>query len=250
MMPMTTDIARTDRLRILAETSSLNSRLPIRLGIRSDFTELRTAKRLRNANVLATRNAAVRSSAISVTGVITGLVAFLLSAATGISAAQGLTIVFGVIFALIALIGGGIGAAVYYNKAVRDALSPASVRNLAPGRYADGNGLYLLVTDSGARMWIWRGVIQGRRRELGLGSTSFVALKDARETARQWKRIAHEGGDPAAHRDRDTAPVDAATASTAPLPGRTDAVGSGLVADRTPYGVHSPGRRARLHLGA
>ena len=90
-------------------------------------------------------------------------------------------------------------------KQVRDALSPASVRNLAPGRYADGNGLYLLVTDSGARMWIWRGVIQGRRRELGMGSTSFVALKDARETARQWKRIAHEGGDPAAHRDRQKA---------------------------------------------
>jgi hypothetical protein len=68
-----------------------------------------------------TFNQNVRGFAISVTGVITGLVAFLLSAATGISAAQGLTIVFGVIFAPIALIGGGIGAAVYYNKATTDA---------------------------------------------------------------------------------------------------------------------------------
>jgi small GTP-binding protein len=68
-----------------------------------------------------TFNQNVRGFALSVTGVITGLLAFIVSAATGISAAQGLTIVFGVIFAPIALIGGGIGAAVYYNKATADA---------------------------------------------------------------------------------------------------------------------------------
>jgi small GTP-binding protein len=63
----------------------------------------------------------VRGFALSVTGVLSGLVAFLVSAATGISTVHGLTIVFGVIFAPIALIGGGIGAAIYYNKATRDA---------------------------------------------------------------------------------------------------------------------------------
>lgn len=77
-------------------------------------------------NLQQTFNQNVRGFAISVTGVITGLVAFLLSAATGISAAQGLTIVFGVIFAPIALIGGGIGAAVYYNKATGDAKNQLS----------------------------------------------------------------------------------------------------------------------------
>ncbi len=62
-----------------------------------------------------------RGFTISVGAVISGLVAFLLSAATGISAVHGLTILFGVIFAPVALVGGGIGAAVYYNRVTRDA---------------------------------------------------------------------------------------------------------------------------------
>ena len=88
-------------------------------------------------------------------------------------------------------------------KQVKDALSAVMVRQIkAPGRYADGNGLYLVVTDTGARMWQWRGTVHGRRRELGMGSVSFLSLKDARERARDWRRIAHEGGDPTEFRDR------------------------------------------------
>ncbi len=63
----------------------------------------------------------VRGFALSVTGALGGILAFLLSAAAGISAAHGLTIVFGVVLAPIALIGGGIGAAWFSRKATRDA---------------------------------------------------------------------------------------------------------------------------------
>ena len=35
-----------------------------------------------------------------------------------------------------------------------------------------------------------------------MGSVSFLSLKEAREIARIWRRIAHEGGDPREHRDR------------------------------------------------
>ena len=88
-------------------------------------------------------------------------------------------------------------------KQVKDALSAVTVRQIrTPGRYADGNGLYLVVTDTGARMWQWRGTVRGRRCELGMGSVSFLSLKEAREIARIWRRIAHEGGDPREHRDR------------------------------------------------
>ena len=88
-------------------------------------------------------------------------------------------------------------------KQVKDALSAVTVRQIkTPGRYADGNGLYLVVTGTGARMWQWRGTVQGRRRELGMGSVSFLSLKEARERARDWRRIAHEGGDPTEFRDR------------------------------------------------
>ncbi len=51
------------------------------------------------------------------------------------------------------------------------ALSAVQVR--APkelGRHADGNGLYLVVDPSGAKRWLLRTMIQGRRRDIGLGS--------------------------------------------------------------------------------
>lgn len=77
------------------------------------------------------------------------------------------------------------------------------VRNeKAPGRYADGNGLYLHVADTGARWWIWRGTVHGKRTELGIGGTSLYTLAEAREIAREWRKIARAGGDPKAERDK------------------------------------------------
>lgn len=70
----------------------------------------------------------------------------------------------------------------------------------APGRYADGNGLYLLVEPSGAKRWILRTVVQGRRTDIGLGGLSLYSLKDARERAMALRRLAREGGDPVAER--------------------------------------------------
>jgi len=87
------------------------------------------------------------------------------------------------------------------------ALTAATVRSLkAPGRYADGNGLYLVVDPSGAKRWILRTVVLGKRRDIGLGGTSLVSLKDAREDALQLRKIARDGGDPIAeHRKARTA---------------------------------------------
>lgn len=69
-------------------------------------------------------------------------------------------------------------------------------QKLPPGRYTDGNGLYLVVDPSGARRWILRIVVQGRRRDIGLGGVSLVSLAEARETAASFRKIAREGGDP------------------------------------------------------
>lgn len=89
-------------------------------------------------------------------------------------------------------------------KLVHNALSAVAVRSeTRPGRHADGAGLYLVVSETGARQWLWRGVVHGRRRDIGMGSATLVPLKDAREIARRWQRIAREGGDPAAERDRE-----------------------------------------------
>jgi integrase len=88
-------------------------------------------------------------------------------------------------------------------KEVHNQLSAVTVKNESrPGRYADGNGLYLVVSDTGARQWLWRGMVHGRRRDIGIGPARLIGLKDAREIARRWRLVAREGADPAAERDR------------------------------------------------
>ena len=83
------------------------------------------------------------------------------------------------------------------------ALSPTFVRKTTrPGRYYDGNGLFLKVDPSGARRWGQRLVIHGRQRTLGLGGFALVSLAEARETALENRKIARAGGDPLAQRRR------------------------------------------------
>ena len=83
------------------------------------------------------------------------------------------------------------------------ALSTAFVRNVAQaGRYCDGNGLYLEVQPTGSRSWIQRIAIRGRRRELGLGGFPLVSLAEAREMAFANRKLAREGGDPLAEKQR------------------------------------------------
>lgn len=80
-------------------------------------------------------------------------------------------------------------------------LTAVGVRSLkAPGRYADGNGLYLFVDDSGAKRWVLRTVVLGTRRDMGLGSAQLVSLLEAREDAARLRRLARRGGDPLAER--------------------------------------------------
>lgn len=77
------------------------------------------------------------------------------------------------------------------------ALSAMQVRQVSvPGRYTDGNGLYLVVDPSGAKRWLLRIVVQGRRRDIGLGGASLVSLAEARDAAHAYRKIAREGGDP------------------------------------------------------
>lgn len=81
-------------------------------------------------------------------------------------------------------------------------LSAAKVCQIkTPGRYADGGGLYLSVLESGARSWVWRGTVKGKRMERGLGSAFVVPLADARETSLEWTRLARKGIDPKKERE-------------------------------------------------
>ncbi len=83
-----------------------------------------------------------------------------------------------------------------------NALAPAFVRSAPPGHHIDGNGLYLYVQPTGARSWIQRLVIRGKRCELGLGSAALVSLAEAREKAIANRKLSREGGDPLADKRR------------------------------------------------
>ena len=61
------------------------------------------------------------------------------------------------------------------------ALKAASIK--AKGLHADGNGLYLSVTATGTKSWIYRYATEGRLRDMGLGSYASITLAQARSLA-------------------------------------------------------------------
>ena len=80
-------------------------------------------------------------------------------------------------------------------------LRPLDVeRETKPGKYADGEGLYLIVTGADAKNWSFRYWFDGKERWHGLGSFKDVSLKDAR-LARDAARLRVKG-------DRNTPGVD------------------------------------------
>lgn len=82
-----------------------------------------------------------------------------------------------------------------------DKLTDKMVRALGEGRYGDGRGLYLLVAASGARSWMLRYQIGGKRRDMGLGSYPSVTLAAARALAADARTAAKQGVDPIARRE-------------------------------------------------
>lgn len=73
---------------------------------------------------------------------------------------------------------------------------------LPPGRYGDGDGLFLLVGSGGARSWMVRAQKDGRRRDIGLGSANKVSLKLARERAALVRSQIEAGVDPVVERKK------------------------------------------------
>jgi len=69
-----------------------------------------------------------------------------------------------------------------------------------PGYHADGGGLYLQVTSSGAKSWVFRYRFEGRRPEMGLGALHVIGLADARAAADAARKMIQAGQDPLAGR--------------------------------------------------
>ncbi|CAN7166281.1 tyrosine-type recombinase/integrase [Brevundimonas sp. LjRoot202] len=75
-----------------------------------------------------------------------------------------------------------------------------------PGLHADGQGLYARIDQTGARRWVFIFHLQGRRREMGLGSLEDVGLGEARKAADDARVLLRDGLDPIAKRKADAIP--------------------------------------------
>lgn len=112
-------------------------------------------------------------------------------------------------------------------------LTAARVKTAKPGRYGDGNGLYLLVRPTppragspqpDARFWLFRYTRGGKMREMGLGRAgadlAAVPLTDARTRAADLHRLVRAGIDPLDQRDAE-ASMAVAEAQNAAIRGIT-----------------------------
>ena len=88
-----------------------------------------------------------------------------------------------------------------------------------PGVYGDQHGLRLRVYESRKRKsiskhWIWRGTVNGLRRDVGLGAFPYVSLAEARQKAFEYRKISWAGGDPIALKRKPDVPTFADAVET------------------------------------
>ncbi len=108
-------------------------------------------------------------------------------------------------------------------KKLSNALTPLSVKNAKPGRHADGGGLHLLVKQTGARSWVYRFMLKGKARDVGLGAAAgpgLITLAAARDKASGLRLQVKAGIDPLAERNR-VAAESLAAAQAAQIAGIT-----------------------------
>ena len=83
-------------------------------------------------------------------------------------------------------------------------LSEVKVRNCKPlereFKLTDGDGLFLLVTPSGGKLWRFRYYFDGKRKDIAFGSHPSVSLLDARQRRDDARKLLANGIDPGAVR--------------------------------------------------
>jgi len=85
----------------------------------------------------------------------------------------------------------------------KERLTSRQVDTFGRGRYADGAGLYLIVSESGARKWQARFTLNGKRAWMGLGTAKGSNLAKARAANERWQEVARDGHDPRKAREAE-----------------------------------------------
>ncbi|WP_284126430.1 tyrosine-type recombinase/integrase [Parerythrobacter aestuarii] len=83
-----------------------------------------------------------------------------------------------------------------------NALTQMKAKNAGPGKYADGQGLWLVKRSKEAGKWTLRLVINRKRREMGLGRWPDVSISEARDRAADARKAVREGLDPITERSK------------------------------------------------
>jgi len=83
-----------------------------------------------------------------------------------------------------------------------DKLSPLKIAKINKrGYYSDGNGLYLKVTATASKSWIFRYTVNGLKRDMGLGALHTLSLSEARLKAKDQRLMLLNGHDPLTARE-------------------------------------------------
>ena len=75
-------------------------------------------------------------------------------------------------------------------------LNSAFLKTAPNGKHLDGSGLWYVKRPDGGSQWMLRISLGGKRREMGLGGFPDVSLKEARELAADYRKMAKQGIDP------------------------------------------------------
>jgi len=76
-------------------------------------------------------------------------------------------------------------------------LTAVRVRNATkPGLYGDGHGLYLQISKFNTKSWVFRFMLDGKARKMGLGPLHTVTLAEARRRAQEARLKVLDAVDP------------------------------------------------------
>jgi integrase len=118
-------------------------------------------------------------------------------------------------------------------RALHRLTAMAVTKAKARGLYSDGGGLALQVSKDGARSWVFRFMLNGRERCMGLGSLNAVSLAKARQKAASARELLADDKDPIEERNAQRA---------SHAPGMTFASAAGEYIE-----AHRSGWRSALH---
>lgn len=100
------------------------------------------------------------------------------------------------------------------DKRERRLTAVAVERIKEPGYYHDGAGLYLQVSRTCSKSWIFRFTLAGKSREMGIGGYPVVSLAAARSKARECRGLLDRGIDPIEDRNAKRQADRIATSAT------------------------------------